>query len=194
MRGLLTLLAPAVLCPALVATPAAPAHALSCVRPDVVATDAERLFAGKVIDSVDGRVLMDVREVWAGGPVLARVWLVIDDGQRLWSPWADTNGGVPDGYSSEETWVVATGDDFRVGPCSLWPVSQVRELRPQHPTAPVQPTSMPLDPAPRTRAERPDANAQSGSEHGLVAAGVGSAAGAGLLGGLWTLRRRRSNP
>ena len=193
MRGLLTLLAPAVLCAAVVATPVAPAHALSCVRPEVVATDAEHLFAGKVIDSVDGRVLMDVREVWSGGPVLARVWLPIDDGPRMWSPWADKNGGFPDGYSSEQTWVVATGDDFTVGPCSLWPVSQVRELRPQHPTAPVQPTSMPLDPAPptpaATRSGDPDPIAG-----GLVAAGAGSAAGTGVLGGLWVLRRRRNRP
>ena len=193
MRGLLAILAPGVLCAAVAATPAAPARALSCVRPGVVAANAERLFAGNLLDSVDGRVLMDVREVWAGGPVLARVWLSIDDGQRMWSPWADKNGGAPDGYSAEQTWVVATGDDFTVGPCSLWPVSQVRELRPQHPTASVQPTSMPLDPAPPTPAETPFDD-PGPTPAGLVAAGAGSAAGAGALGGLWVLRRRRNRP
>jgi hypothetical protein len=125
------------------------------VGPDVVAADAEHLFTGKVIDSADGRVLMDVREVWSGGAVLVRVWLPIDDELRMWFPWADHNGDVPDGFSSEQTWVIATGDDFTVGPCSLWPMSQVRDLRPQHPTAPVQPTAMPLDPPPPARADNP---------------------------------------
>jgi hypothetical protein len=136
-----TLLASAALAAGL-AVPVAvapPALALSCVGPDRVLDDADVVYTGRVVDSGDGRVLVEVEEVWRGGPVDEEVWLAVQ--LEGWTEWAGPDGRIPDGFSTSGTWVFAP-DGADIGPCTAWALdSQLREHveehRPAQPDAPV---------------------------------------------------------
>lgn len=187
MRSRLAALLGAALLGGLPALNGSPAHALSCVGPRDVTRDAAHVFTGTILDSADDRLLVDVGEIWAGGPVLNRVWLPIEAEMELWYPWATPDGTIPDGYSSDRTWVLATDGDFTVGACSAWELHDdhagLMALRPDHPAAPVQAILRPLDEEP---AAIPDRDRRASGAAAALGGGV-AAAGAMLV-----LHRRRS--
>ncbi|HXH78611.1 hypothetical protein [Nocardioides sp.] len=98
---------------------APPAAAFSCAEATKVVARAERVYAGRIIDARDGRILVSVTEVWKGGPVEDEVWLRADVVEG--TSWAGSVSGseIPDGYSSRGTWVFAPFWGA-VGPCSAW--------------------------------------------------------------------------
>lgn len=118
---------------------APPAAALSCVGPPMVIADAVLVYAGRIVDARDNRILIDVTEVWKGGPVEEQVWLEVE--AVGWTPWADRGGEIPDGYESPKKWVFAP-HDAAVGPCNAWSLDRgTRQYllphRPDQPQAPV---------------------------------------------------------
>lgn len=117
--------------------PAPTAHALSCVEPSVVLAEASQVYTGRVTDSRDGRIQVDVVEVWSGGPVAEQVWLDVE--LASWTGWAGPDGEIPDGLTTAEEWVFAPEVDGTVNPCVMWELrggSEVLEHRPDQPTAP----------------------------------------------------------
>lgn len=118
---------------------ASPAGALSCVGPDMVLEGAAVIYTGKVVDARDGRVLVEVDEVWRGGPVEEEVWLEVQ--LQGWMQWTGPDRRIPDGFSTKRTWVFAP-DGATIGPCTTWAMDSylseyVDEHRPAEPEAPV---------------------------------------------------------
>lgn len=137
-----TFLASAALAAGLVVPVAAasPAGALSCVGPDRVLEDAEVVYTGTVVDARDSRVLVEVEEVWRGGPVEEHVWLRVE--LEGWTQWAGPSGRIPDGFSTTSTWLFAPDEEQAVGPCTSWAMDgflrpYVEQHRPAEPQAPV---------------------------------------------------------
>ncbi len=162
---------------------AAPAHALSCVGPDDAIADADQVFAGRIADAAQGTVLIEVDEIWKGGPVERRVWLRVDLPE--WSAWAGPDGGVPDGYSSPEQWAFAPSNRS-VNPCSSWRVSDVREHAPDRPLPPVADGTLDHEreaPAPKEQ-----------NDGRLVAAAAGGLGGGGVAAAVVLLLLRRRSP
>ncbi|WP_182524412.1 hypothetical protein [Nocardioides dongkuii] len=130
---------------AAVAAPVAlapPASALSCVDVSAVVADSKQVYAGRIIDARDSHVLVEVDEIWKGGPVEEQVWLEVH--AEEWTSWAEDGDAIADGYSSPETWVFASDGNGVTGACSAWPLGQsqgrrtdARPHRPDHPRAPV---------------------------------------------------------
>ena len=128
---------PAALVPALVgalfavlAGPAAPARALSCVEPETVLADADWVVSGRVADVRDGWVLVRVDEVWRG-TARRDHWIRHDEETQTWFPFS-RNGEPQEGWSSgDDRWVLAVlPDNGAVNPCTMWELGQVRDLRP----------------------------------------------------------------
>lgn len=125
-------------------TVAAPAAALSCVEVSEVLADADQVYAGRIIDARDSRILVDVTEVWKGGPVEEEVWLEVE--VESWTSWAGKGGEIADGYASPEMWVFAPFDAGAVGPCSAWSLDDgmrkyLLSHRPDQPQDPVARTT-----------------------------------------------------
>lgn len=106
---------------------APPASALSCIGPRLVLKDASVVYAGRVVDARDSRILVEVSEVWRGEAVAEQVWLRLD--LESWFPWADRDGRVPNGFTTARDWVFAP-EDGSVSPCSAWPVAEASRFRP----------------------------------------------------------------
>lgn len=162
--------------------PAPPASALSCVEPRTVVTEAEVVYAGRVVDTRGSRILVEVSEVWRGGPVDAQVWLELD--LESWFAWVDRSGHVPDGFTTTEDWVFAP-EGGGVSPCSAWPATQTRRLRPAEVGTPV---AVATTPEPATE---PSTQTTSGRPAWLLPSGLVLL---GLLatGGYTALRRRQT--
>lgn len=158
------------------------AQALSCVGPDLVIAEADQVFTGRIVDAADGRLLLEVEEVWKGGPVEEKVWMDVD--LPGWSEWADGDGEVPDGYSSPDRWVFAPYE-ASVGPCTAWRSNRelVRDHAPDRADAPVPDGTL------AGRGERP---APDDDVPVLAATGVGLGGGAVLAAAALLLLRRRS--
>lgn len=152
------------------ATPLAaapPAAALSCVGADVVLDDATHVFTGLITDADDGRILVDVEEVWRG-PVEGQLWLTVDLPE--WTPWAGPDGTIPDGYSSPDTWLFARAEDGTVNACTAWPLDDaLRQHRPEAPETP------PPSPAASPDVRPPSAGGEPDRLVGLTAAAGGLA-------------------
>ena len=120
---------------------ASPAEALSCVGPSTVIADALQVYSGTIVDARDNHILVDVAEVWKGGPVEEEVWLAVE--MVEWTSWVDgMNSEISDGYTSGETWVFAPDGQGTVGPCSAWAMGDgmrkyLTPFRPEQPKAPV---------------------------------------------------------
>jgi MYXO-CTERM domain-containing protein len=184
--SLLVLLAPllAVLGPGFAVQPAS---ALSCIDPGSAALRADHLFTGRITDAQDGRILVDVGEIWNGGPMAATVWLAAElDG------WWDglENGRIPDGYSSPTTWLFASRANATgaqsVNPCTAWPTTTPwgTHLRPASVTMPLSPSE------PRRTATR-ETSADDDTGLPVMAGSLAAFAGAVVLGRLAVRRRRR---
>lgn len=128
-------------------TPAA--SALSCAGVSDLTTREHPVFTGRIIDSEDnpgfdtgGRILVEVEEIWAQGPVKERIWL-----QTSLDGWWEMlpQGSFPDGFVSEKTWLFMphpSNDGLTVNPCNSWPTTKPmgRDVRPAVVTYPVAET------------------------------------------------------
>lgn len=193
-----TLLASAALVAGLVVpvAVAAPAGALSCVGPDRVLTDAVVVYTGRVVDARDSRVLVQVEEVWRGGPVEEQVWLRVE--LEVWTEWAGPDGRIPDGFATRSTWLFAPGERKTIGPCTSWAMDghlreYVDEHRPAEPEAPV--AVSPGTGGGETAAETEGAGTESVREQGGAASWPLVGGLAGVLAAIGTavlLGRRRA--
>lgn len=125
---------------------APPASALSCAySASILGKDSEypadSVFRGRIVDAVAGELVVEVSEVWSGGPVDEKVRLQVE--LPGWTSWTDKNGDIPDGYTDDRDWLFAstTVDGIpQVGPCSAWPVDErgedVLRFRPEQVTRP----------------------------------------------------------
>lgn len=94
------------------------ATALSCVAPAEWFPRAEVVFVGRIADVAGDHMQFRVDEVWQGPDLAPYVWLPRNTDMDMW--WSfSPDGTVPDGYSSPVQYVVATGPDRGVGPCSV---------------------------------------------------------------------------
>lgn len=98
---------------------AEPAAALSCVMPEAVLRNAEQVFTARIVE-VDldaGEVVVEVEDVWWGGPVDERFALGLD----LSGWWdGDVFSGDPD---PDRLWVMAPVRERgrpSVNPCTAW--------------------------------------------------------------------------
>ncbi|HSE10811.1 MAG TPA: hypothetical protein VLB29_19260 [Nocardioidaceae bacterium] len=94
------------------------ASALSCVAPSDFFPGADHVFVGRIADVQGERMRFEVEEVWQGDDLPRDLWVRI--GIEEWFPFSE-KGEVPEGYSSPTQYVVATGADLVVTPCSLAP-------------------------------------------------------------------------
>lgn len=128
-----SLLATVVLAPTIVVGAGAlgsPAAALSCVGPQTVLTDAEAIYAGRIVASSDEEVTLEVDEVWRGTPPPERATFDVDLPQ-----WWELSRS-----DSEGVLVVAPADGA-LNPCTVFPLSgemadDVRAFRPASPAGP----------------------------------------------------------
>lgn len=163
----------------------APASALSCVEVRTVIKNADSVFKGTIVDAEAGRILVNVEEVWRGGPVGRRTWLRVELAE--WTEWTEGERAVPDGYSSPATWVFAPHEPHTVNACSAWKLDRhmrryLLPHRPEHPQQPVvadDATGLPPAADDETTAWR------------WVGGGTGLAA-IGALGFVWWRRRPAS--
>lgn len=159
----------------------APARALDCVDPGTVIADAAQVFVGRIVDAADGRVRVEVDEIWKGAPVEGVLWMDVD--LPYWTEWARGGDEIPDGYNSSKQWVFApTGDT--ISPCSSWVPTIVDEHSPAEPLRPVGNGS--VDDAVEARGRNDDDGTAQ------VAAGVGLGVGAVAVGVVLLVLRRRS--
>jgi hypothetical protein len=103
--------------------PAAPGHALNCVGPEGVVGEAPTVFVGRIVDGGDGRIEVDVDEVWKGqaaSEVTLRVSL-----EGWW-----IGGEIPQGYAPRGRWVFAPDENGAVNVCTAWSL-RGRPLREQ---------------------------------------------------------------
>lgn len=174
---------------------APPAGALSCVGPEEVLDDAEVLYTGSVVDARDGRVLVEVEEVWRGGPVEEQVWLRVD--LEVWMPWAGPDGRIPEGFATKRTWVFAP-DGARIGPCTTWVMDAylrpyVDEHRPDQPDPPVPAAAETAGNAAgpeRAGSEAEPVREQAGPTSWPLVGGLAGLLGALGVGALFLARRR----
>lgn len=117
---------------------AGPAAALSCVMPEAVLRNAEQVFTARIVE-VDldaGEVVVEVEDVWWGGPVDERLTLGLD----LPGWWdGDVSSGDPD---RDRLWVMAPvtkRGGASVNPCTAWSPDApgVARFEPATSTAPV---------------------------------------------------------
>ena len=167
-------------------TIAPPAAGLSCAQPSTVITRAEQVYTGEIIDAHDGSILVNVTEVWQGGPVEGQVWLEVD--AQGWTSWAAHGGEIPDGYASRTTWVFAPRD-ATVGPCSAWPLDGDMDeyLLPHRPKQPAAPETQ------LAQHDKHEVTQPTNESEALVpplAGGIGAAVLAGVAGVV--VRRRRA--
>ena len=193
MRRALLLCLPATVLtlPALTATPAS---ALSCVGPERLLPDSEHVFTGQVVAADDDQVQVAVREVWAGGPVVERVWLPVDEELAEWMPWTVADGTVDD-RSARRTWLFLTAADFEINACRVYDLADdyASALRPEDPSPPVHGFAEVVDGQPVVL---PDAAARVGGATdrpgvALLAGGTAAALSGLALGAWWLARRRR---
>lgn len=169
---------------------AAPASALSCVEVSKVIADAQQVYAGRIIDARDGHVLVDVKEVWKGGPVEEEIWLGVEG--AYWTPWTRDGHEAPDGYSSPRTWVFAPLHPSVVGPCEAWSLDRgmrkhLLPHRPEQPQVPVATDAPPQEASEAAPAPKPTES----SVWPLVGGGISGAVVVMTVVAL-VLRRRRS--
>ncbi|GGO77501.1 hypothetical protein [Nocardioides deserti] len=118
----------------LVATPvglgavASPVEALSCVGRGQVVAGATVLFTGRVVDTDDGALEVEVAEVRRGEPPVdpdsGTVRLVVE--AEEYGVWPREGDELADGYRSDRTWLFAPYEQdgaWRVNPCNAWVVS-----------------------------------------------------------------------
>lgn len=153
---------------------ATPAEALSCVGRERVVADATVLFTGRVVDTDDGALEVEVSEVRRSEPPVdpdsGTVRLVVEIPE--YGVWPREDDGLADGYRSDRTWLFAPYEqdgEWRVNPCNAWVVSGHGSAWERSGTA----TGAPFD-APAVLA---------GSTAAVVAAG-------GVA--VWLVRRRRA--
>lgn len=170
-------------------TVASPAAALSCVEVSKVIADAEQVYAGRIIDGRDSRILVDVTEVWKGGPVEDEVWLDVDE--EGWTSWVGDGRKIADGYASPETWVFAPLDAGVVGACSAWSLDHgMREhLLPHRPGQPQDPVDRD---AHQDAGEATPATEQTQSSAWPLVAGVGGGVVLMIIAVSGVVRPRRS--
>lgn len=114
---------------------APPVAALSCVGPEGILREAPTVFAGRIVDGGDGRIEVDVDEVWTG-EVPSKVTLSITI--ESWWP----GGEIPDGYAPPGRWVFAPDAEGAVNTCTAWSLrdrflrTQLLEHRPAQVTPP----------------------------------------------------------
>jgi hypothetical protein len=156
--------------------PAPGASALSCVDPTEWYPDAEHVFVARIADVDRSRIAFEVREVWKGEDLPARLWLRRARGMDMWYPFS-SRGEVEQGYSSPTEYVVAVQDDLVVGPCGLAPVdgSGYGVDGADSPRPPVGTGEDSVEPAPSLAP---------------LAAGGAGVVGAGAVAALWWRRRR----
>lgn len=160
-----------------------PAQALSCVMPADVVEKAQTVFAGRIVDSEGGRLMVEVDEVWKGDPVEARQWLAVD--LAGWTEW----GGVPDDLHPKRSYVFAP-QDGAVNPCTFW-----RAGVDHAPDAP-DVTAEPVPDGSLGHAGEAPSDAHAASPRASTTSLVGAAAAGLGLGGIATallvLRSRRA--
>lgn len=158
---------------------ATPASALSCVGPQAVLERAGTIYTGRILESSDDEVVVEVDEVWKGAVPPARATFDVDLPE--WWEMEGTGG--------EAGRVVVAPVDGALNPCTVFPLegadgSTLRAFRPASPASPV---------APRKR-QPIDAGARPGGvDHTWT--WVASGAGAGVVlvvAGTMLIRRRRA--
>ncbi|MDN4163414.1 hypothetical protein [Nocardioides abyssi] len=124
----LLLAALALAAPVPVGALAGPAAALSCVDHEQVVAEATVLFTGRVVDTDDGALEVEVAEVRRGEPPVdpdrGTVRLVVE--AQEYGVWPTDDGDLADGYRSGSTWLFAPyerDDAWRVSPCDAWVVA-----------------------------------------------------------------------
>lgn len=136
----------------------APAYGLSCVDPGSLAQRATSVFTGTIIDARDGRLRVEVQEIWKGEPVGQNVWVDLDPSLQGW--WDELpSHNFPQGYSSTKPWVfmprAEDGKAMVVNTCTAGILSgpwSIGVERPDTVTQPVaeeatKPVSAPVEPA-----------------------------------------------
>lgn len=101
---------------------AAPAGALSCVEPAMVAAEQPHLFTGRVLSVEGDRYLVEVEAQRPGEAVPFRVTLTV--GLRGWDAWTMVEGTDEwlDSDYAETIFLVSADARWRTDVCAMWPV------------------------------------------------------------------------
>ena len=161
---------------------AAPASALSCVGPQAVLERAGTIYAGRIVESSDDEVTVEVDEVWKGAVPPARVTFDVDLPQ-----WWE-----PDRNRAEAGRVVVAPVDGALNPCTVFPLqgadaSTLRAFRPASPASPASPV------APSERQVIDGGARPGGVDHTWTWLASGAGAAVVLVAaGAMLIRRRRA--
>jgi len=158
------------------------ATAYSCaITPGSALSGDRPAFTGRVVDRDGDQILIQVDEVWSGGPVEAEVWVTSE--MLVGDSRPRAPGPEPWLYAPYE----APGGEPSVNQCNSWPLTPllVAEIRPSTVTYPVSATR-PRD------APAPEAEVDTGPGTGIIA-GIGTGAVLVVAGAAIAWRRRRTD-
>ncbi|WKN50262.1 hypothetical protein [Nocardioides sp. Arc9.136] len=158
------------------------AEALSCVGRERVLADATLLLTGRVVDTTDGALEVEVDEVRRGelpGAEGEPVRLSVE--AAMYGTWPREDDELADGWRSSRTWVFAPYEqdgEWWVNPCNAWTAA----------------AGGPRDGGPPGAGWERSGSASEGGPSSGPAVLAGSAGGALALGALavWLVRRRRT--